>query len=99
MSVKTVYELIVLTKVSNFAEFADEIRRYDELQNDAAQRDYGLEVTRAKNSIGKDRTFRTHGGGEVTSTVNAASVELWSYKTNGTGTVFGRRECARTVIC
>ena len=91
MSVKTVFELVTLVKVAGHAEFAEPVRRYDELQSDAANRDYGLETTRAKNSIGKQRTLHTHGGGEVTAVVTGGIVELWYYKTNGAGWVSERR--------
>lgn len=91
MSLKTIFELVSLVKLDGHAEFADPVRRYDELQSDSANRDYGLEVTRARNTVGKERTLRTHGGGEVTGVVTGGVVELWCYKTNGNGWVSERR--------
>lgn len=88
---KTIYELVTLVKLDGFAEFADPVRRYDELQSDLAHRDYEDEAARAKTSIGNDRTVYTNAGRKISGTVVGAAVELWSYRTNGEGWQSERR--------
>lgn len=85
MSVRTVFELVVLYKLAGHAEFAPAVQRFDELEREKANIAYDRECSRAKAFNGTERSFTTHGGGEITGQVVGACVELWRFRANREG--------------
>lgn len=89
MSVKTRYEVREILKVKGFADFV-QVAHYDELEDEAARRAYASAALRARETIGKERTFASTTGEPVSGLVSRVVVELFECKTDGSRTWNGK---------
>lgn len=78
--VKTVFELRELSKVDGHADFV-RTQHFHELEDEQAKGAYRAAAARAPFVLGKEQTFTTHAGNEVTGVVARHVVELMAFKT------------------